>query len=83
MSTFVIDYPYLDMDKNRRLGYRLRIRSILPEYMKGTDFSMPFMTLLMKYLIKEFMIKLIFYPHFVTCGYPISLLNKKLIMENY
>lgn len=38
MSTFVIDYPYLDMDKNRRLGYRLRIRSILPEYMKGTDF---------------------------------------------
>lgn len=33
MSTFVTDFPYVDLAQNARLGYRLPIKVIVPSYM--------------------------------------------------
>ena len=37
MSTFTVDFPYTDINQNRRLGYKLPIEVIMPQYMKDSD----------------------------------------------
>jgi hypothetical protein len=42
MSTFTEDFPYVDISKNIRLGYKLPFKTILPAYIRNTKFFADF-----------------------------------------
>ena len=42
MSIFTEDFPYTDIGQNLRLGYRLPFKTILPAYIRNTDFFADF-----------------------------------------